>query len=296
MRSVQFSLFISRIFYHYKTYRKIMIHYWLIMKTLCQSLNLIICHAISSLDFPPLPLRFPELADFLFVARPKGPPFVNAQRCDPLSTKHLKTEWGWKNMKNMRRDMRARWRWRTLKRVELDMEHLDRLEIGRISHICTPQYPASDWQSQNLKPWYEVTTPMNGQSVVLVHTEGKQDGERHHGWTATEVGCILFLFTQLDCSVFAAVSPYKSLAMDPLWWCGELRHPSSHFCFCCKLFFLPAEHRRMVSLRDLVYWFSCRALAKSRSEDPRSHWFKVLFYKCIYLFFFFFLHTTTSWL
>lgn len=98
---------------------------------------LYVCRIITPLL--PLLVLYPYLVYFLFFfVGLKGPPFGNAQRCNPLSTKHMKTEGSWKNMRNMRRDMRAGWRWRTFKEAALDMEHDDRLEIGRISHIHTP--------------------------------------------------------------------------------------------------------------------------------------------------------------
>lgn len=209
------------------------------MKKLWQILNLIRClpyHHSTSPSSSPLPLAH----IFPFVAGPKGPSFVNAQRCDPLSTKHLKTEWGWKNMRNMRRDKRVRGWWRTLKRVELDMEHVDRLEIGRISHIFTPQCPAATGSAKisNLDTnWQHLWRTCDAISRVGPHRgkTGRQETSCVNGRRSWAQNC--FSFTQLDCNISAAVSRTTSLAVDPLWWCGELRHPSSHFCFCGKLSF-----------------------------------------------------------
>lgn len=164
-----------------------MFYSWLITKN--DEKSLYICHIIFRL-FLPLCSHIP------FVSGPKGPPFINAQRCDPWSTKHLKTQRGWKDMKDMRRDMKSYWRWRTLERVEFDMELVDRL--SRKWRDFTLQYPAGTSKAK--------ISSLNTTWQRLWTTYDTSKKKKKDVWPATESNHLLFPFERVDGDVFAAVS------------------------------------------------------------------------------------------
>lgn len=195
--------------------------------------------AVSSLHFPLCSsFTLTSHISFFYFAGPKGPPFGNAQRCSPLSTKHMKTEGSWKNMRNMRRDMRARWRWRTFKEAALDVERDDRLEIGRISHIHTPQCPAATGSAgiwSLAASWRQLWTTCDAVGRMLIMRERAPK---------PSANCIFFLLVRLDWHVFAATSHETT----PLHWtlCGDaerydIHHHTVLLFVGVNFFFPPAE-------------------------------------------------------
>lgn len=95
------------------------------------------------------------------------------------------------------------------------------------THLYTSM-ACSHWQSQNVEPCYKLRQLWATCDMISPHRgkTGQQEASCVNGHRRGVQ--IIFLCTARLARFCCHISWNKSFAMDPLWWCGKLRHPSSH--------------------------------------------------------------------